>query len=135
MDRDLYKQECSHRWTGQALANAHANWRTFQEHRPALIAILLPYLRDSGCRDASGHYHNPTHTLTGWLWECTKAPENSWLWDFCDHYQKCHLSRGIIQYCKQLIAEIKATQDPTEGDPQTHLDLQPSAQTSSPSLP
>jgi hypothetical protein len=121
--RDAYREECSMRWSGDALRNARGNWETFEEHHADIVAVLEPYLRDSGCRDIAGNYHNPDHTLTGWLWKCSEAKENWWIWDFCEHYQKCHLRRGIIQYCKQVIVEIKAAQDPAPGHPEITLDF------------
>jgi hypothetical protein len=112
------------RWSGDAFRNARANWTMFEEHRADIVAVLEPYLRDSGCRDIAGNYHNPDHTLTGWLWKCSEARENSWIWDFCAHYQKCHLSRGLIIYCKMVIVEIKAAQDPAPGHPEITLDYE-----------
>jgi hypothetical protein len=123
MDRIQYNKECATRWDREALQNAMANWSLFQEHRMDLVAILQPYLKDSGCRDLSGKYQNPNHTLTDWLWTCSAAPGNHWIWDFCAHYQTCHLARGIIPYCKQLIAELQ------------HPDRDGSASPHQPSLP
>lgn len=112
--QQTYRDECAKLWDREALRNALANWILFQRHHANLVAILRPYLADSMVPDLAGTYQNPEGTLTAWLWKCSAAPENSWIWDFCEHYQKCHLSRGLIIYCKMLIAELKATEpDPS----------------------
>lgn len=104
-DRAEYLEECKRRWYGRPLANAAANWTLFEQHRLQLIAILQPYLKDSGVQDEAGNYRNPDYTLTSWLW--TNSNEHWWIWDFCDHYQRCHLRRGLIAYCKQIIRELE----------------------------
>ena len=107
-DRKAYIDECAMRWDGECLRDARRNWQLFEEHYDELVAILTPYLRDSGVQDIAGKYHNPDHTLTSWLWTCSNAEGNGWTWDFCEHYQKCHLRRGLIAYAKQVIRELQA---------------------------
>lgn len=107
-DRKEYLRECEARWEGPALMDARRNWRIFEEAHDALVAILVPYLRDNWIKDISGKCHNPDGTLTAWLWKCSADSENWWIWDFCEHYQKCHLRRGLIAYAKQVIREIEA---------------------------
>lgn len=107
-DRKAYLDECAMRWDGPALMDARRNWRIFEEAHDALVAILVPYLRDNWIKDISGKCHNPDGTLTAWLWKCSADQENWWIWDFCEHYQKCHLRRGLIAYAKQVIRELQA---------------------------
>lgn len=108
-DREKYVEEVRLRWSGECLANAKLNWHLFEEHHDDLVEILRPYLRDCWCEDLAGKMHNPEGSLTSWLWICTNA--NSWLWDFCNHYQKCFLRRGLIAYCKQVIAEMRSASE------------------------
>jgi hypothetical protein len=105
-DRKAYNAECAMRWHGEPLRDARHNWHTFEAHHAELVEILKPYLRDNVCEDLSGKMHNPDGTLTAWLWKNSEA--NPWLWSFCEHYQKCHLARGLIAYCKQVIGELSA---------------------------
>ncbi len=105
-DRKAYLLECEARWSGPALMNARLNWRIFEENYEAIVGVLTPYLRDNMCEDLTGKMHNPEGTLTAWLWKVSDQKENWWVWDFCEHYQKCHLRRGLIAYCKQVIAEL-----------------------------
>lgn len=107
-DRKAYVEECAGRWSGECLRNARSNWQLFEKHHAEIVAILTPYLRDPGLRDLSGKYHNPDYTLTSWLWTCSNAQEKWWIFDFCEHYQKCHLRRGLIAYCKQVIRELQS---------------------------
>ena len=127
--RKTYSDECGTRWGGDALRNARGNWTLLEERHDDIVAVLQPYLRDSGVRDIAGNYLNPDHTLTSWLWKCSEAKENWWIWDFCDHYQKCHLRRGLIIYCKMVIAELKVAADSTPGHPEIKLDFETSAYT------
>lgn len=107
-DRNAYLLECEARWEGPALMDARRNWRIFEEAHDSLVEILKPYLRDNWCHDINGKMLNPHGTLTAWLWECSDQKENWWIWDFCEHYQKCHLRRGLIAYAKQVIGELKS---------------------------
>lgn len=121
---EQYQIQCGQRWVGTALADAHSNWELFERHHKDLVVILEPYLKDSGVHDLSGNSLNPRHTLTAWLWKCAESQENSWIWDFCSHYQKAHLSRGLIQYCKMVIHEMKSKPDPFAGHPEITLDFE-----------
>lgn len=107
-DRAAYLIACGQRWSGAQLSDARRNWRVFEENNESIVAVLAPYLRDNFCEDLGGKKHNPEGTLTAWLWKCSDCPENWWVWDFCEHYQKCHLRRGLIEYCKQVIGEMKS---------------------------
>ncbi|AHF94036.1 hypothetical protein OPIT5_03945 [Opitutaceae bacterium TAV5] len=105
-DRKAYAEECALRWSGECLRDARRNWNVFEENYETLAEIIRTYLRDNYCEDLDGKAHNPSGTLTAWLWQCSDA--NPWIWGFCAHYQKCHLRRGLIAYCKQVIGEIQA---------------------------
>lgn len=109
MNRSTYIEECAIRWHGEYLENARHNWNLFQRNRETLETVLKPYLKDAWVPDLNGKHSNPNGTLTSWLWVCSKS--HSWLVDFCEGTQTCHLSRGIIQYCKQLIAELEAADE------------------------
>lgn len=91
------------RWTGDALRDARANLQGFQAHHEDIVAILRPYFADPGCVDLSGKFHNPDYALSSWLWACSNHPDNHWIWDFCEHYQRCHLRRGLLFYCEQIL--------------------------------
>lgn len=119
-----YRLQCAHRWTGPALEDACANWELFEAHYADVAAIVKPYLKDNRVHDIVGRSLNPGGSLTSWLWQCAAAQENSWIWDFCSHYQRTHLARGIIPYCKMVIAEINATQDANPGHPEIALDFE-----------
>ncbi len=94
----------------------------FEELHADIEAIVRVYLHDCWVKDISGKCHNPDGTLSGWLWKCAEA--HSFIWDFCTHYQTGHLSRGLIAYCKMVIVEIKAAQDPAPGHPEITLDFE-----------
>lgn len=113
LSREAYNAEVAQRWFDGPLSDARRNWCQFEEHQEELVAILLPYLRDPQCEDVGGTSRNPQGTLTAWLW--VNCDGNPWIWDFCVHYQKCHLRRGLIAYCKQLIQAIEAAKAPAEG--------------------
>jgi hypothetical protein len=105
-DRRAYIEECAFRWQGECLRDARRNWNLFKEHHNEIVEILKPYLRDPCCEDLAGKMHNPSGTLTEWLW--LNSERDPWIFDFCEHWQRCHLRRGLIAYCKQVISEIKA---------------------------
>ena len=104
-NRKAYVKEVKLRWDGEPLRDAVSNWRLFEEHHGEISEFVRMYLRDPFCADLSGKSHNPEGTLTSWFWKLSDA--NPFIWDFCEHYQTCHLRRGIIQYAKQIIAELK----------------------------
>ena len=104
-----YKAEVEMRWYGDPLWDALENWKLFEEHRADLKHIIRVYLRDNWVEGFCDDCYNPEGTLTAWLWQC--SDRHWWLWDFCNHYQRCHLRRGAIAYSKQLINEIEANTD------------------------
>jgi len=108
-DRQAYIEECSLRWHGECLRDARRNWAIFEKHHEAVVAVLTPYLRDNWVEDIHGKIQNPDGTLTAWLWKCSDQKDNWWIWDFCEHYQTCHLRRGLIAYAKQVISELANT--------------------------
>jgi hypothetical protein len=110
VDRARYREMVAFRWYDEPLKDARRNFRLFEEHRAELEEIVRPYLRDNWCEDMAGKCRNPDGTLTGWLWKCTEVQENWWIWDFCNHYQRCHLRRGILQYCHLLIEQLQTPQ-------------------------
>ncbi|RRJ96812.1 hypothetical protein Ga0100231_023890 [Opitutaceae bacterium TAV4] len=107
-DREAYNAECALRWHSDCLRNARRNWNVFEAHYTELVEIIRPYLRDNSVKDIHDKSLNPQGTLTAWLWVNSDA--HPWLWDFCEHYQKCHLRRGLIAYCKQVIGEIQSSE-------------------------
>lgn len=110
------------RWDGEAFLDAVKNWIVFEDHHEDIVGILAPYLRDCWVSGVGGEMHNPEGTLTAWLWKCSAA--HSFIWDFCEHYQRAHLRRGLIAYCKQVIREIEAKPDPAAGHPEVSLDFE-----------
>lgn len=112
MNAVLYKEKCAMRWEGHCLQDAYHNWHLFTKHHDDLVEILRPYLADCFCPDLTGQSRNRDGTLTAWLWKCTEGQANPWIWDFCNHYQRCHLRRGLIFYCEQLLSELKAIPEP-----------------------
>lgn len=63
--------------------------------------------------DVSGKCHNPDGTLTALLWKMQEAwqPDKSCLYpllDFCEHYQRVFLRRGLVIYCSMLLRLIEA---------------------------
>jgi hypothetical protein len=77
------------------------------------------YHRDPVQEDQSGKCHNPDGTLTAFLWQLQLAiqPDRSCLsplLDFCEHYQRVFLGRGLIIYCSMILRELEK---PTPDDP------------------
>lgn len=110
MDKKAYIEECRGRWHSKQLRDCSANWGIFKKHHAELVELLRPYLRDNFLTDLNGRCMNPAGSLTAWLW--LNSESHTWLWDFCEHYQQCHLRRGLIAYCKQVIEEIRDTANP-----------------------
>lgn len=104
-DKETYLAEVAGRWDREALRDARSNWGLFQRHHGDIVALLKPYLADNWCPDLNGKSRNPEGTLTSWLWKCSEA--NPFIWDFCVHYQRCHLRRGLIIYSKMVIEEME----------------------------
>lgn len=103
LDREAYREQCRQRWSGDALRDALGNWSHWQELRPTLNAGMRVYrLQDK--------------SLTDFLWEFQFeiTPDRSNLFpllDFCDHYQRCHLGRGLIFYCSQILRLLEGHED------------------------
>jgi len=107
-----YRAKCEQRWYGLALRDALANWKLWKEMDDYLRTAMREYLRNSGQVDATGNYHNPDHTLTGFLWNCQTALQKSKsslypFLDFEEHYQKIFLKRGLLIYCESILRELE----------------------------
>ena len=110
--RKSYRAKCEQRWYGIALRDALANWKLWKEMDDYLRTAMREYLRNSGQVDISGKYHNPDHTLTGFLWNCQAALQKSKsslypFSDFEEHYQKIFLKRGLLIYCESILRELE----------------------------
>jgi len=116
MNRDEYKSECRQRWSGGCLQDAYENWHHFEAFLESLTEAMRQYLHNPCLEDFSGKCHSDG-TLTQFLWNLQKGwyePDMGSLWpllDFCDHYQKVHLRRGLIIYCKQILRDIETPQE------------------------
>jgi len=111
--RDTYRSECDQRWEGQSLRNARGNWSHWKSLHAELEKAMREYLRNPQQEDLTGKAHNPNGTLTDFLWTLQSAwqPNKACLapfLDFCEHYQKVHLRRGLVIYCTMLLREIEA---------------------------
>lgn len=113
-DRATYKAECEKRWHGDPLHDALANWKKWQELHDDLLEAMRSYKRNPGMVDMGGKYHNPDATLTSFLWKMQSAWQPNPcrldpLIDFCDHYQRLFLRRGLLIYCAMLLRCIETT--------------------------
>ncbi len=100
LDREAYAEQCRRRWSGDALRDALGNWKNWQELRPTLNAGMRLYREQD-------------KSLTDFLWhfQAEITPDRSNLWpliDFCEHYQKVHLRRGLIIYCSQILRVLES---------------------------
>lgn len=91
--------------------DALANWHKWEEMREYLVDAMKQYRHNSGQVDIGGKYHNPDHSLSGFLWNCQAAlqPSKSRLdpfLDFEEHYQKIFLRRGLTIYCGAILDEL-----------------------------
>lgn len=113
MTKKEYESECDKRWYGVALSDALHNWNQWEEMREYLVEVMRQYRHNSGQVDMSGKYHNPDHSLSGFMWNCqltfdpTQTHLNPFL-DFEEHYQKIFLRRGLLIYCGGILDELKA---------------------------
>lgn len=119
--RREYRRQCELRWSYRAIHNARGNWSHFEELKPQLLEALRAFQKDPLQVDLSGKSHNPDGTLTSFLWSLQTAlqPDKSRLHpllDFCDHYQKVHLRRGLVIYCGLLLRGLRtvAPADPRQ---------------------
>lgn len=81
-DRQAYAERCRQRWSG-----------------PAMHDALVRYESDGG-------------SLGEFLWKLQEQwqPDKSRLdplLDFCDHYQKVFLRRGLVFYCEMILEAVK----------------------------
>lgn len=110
MDRKKYLVECSKQWGGRALADARANWATFERLRNRLWLELAKFKRDPFFR-VDGAIKNPDGRLSGFLWAisdkfCQRPGDFPEVLDFEEHFQKFFLRRGLLIYCKQILDDI-----------------------------
>lgn len=119
LDKDTYAQKCRERWDSDPLRNAIANWERWQSLRGNLIEAMQVYLHNPHMIDLAGKEH-ANGTLTDFLWKTQTAwqPDRSRLdplLDFCNHYQKVFLRRGLLIYCELLLQSLQtpATTEPT----------------------
>ena len=111
-DRATYKEECEKRWHGECLRDALANWKQWQEIHAELLEAMRSYKRNPGMVDMAGTWH-ADGSLTDFVWKMQSAwqPNKSRLdpfLDFCDHYQRVFLRRGLLIYCGMLLRSIEA---------------------------
>lgn len=114
--REYYKTECEKRWDGPALRDARGNWQHWGELHEQLEEAMRKFHRDPMQKDLAGAFHNPSGRLTDFLWTLQSAwnPSPSSLaplLDFCDHYQRIFLRRGLVIYCTMLLREIEKPQE------------------------
>ena len=107
-DRAHYNEQCELRWSGGPLRDAKRNWHHWLELHDDLENQLRRYKRDPQV-----HGYNPDGTLTSFLWKLQDAwqPDKSCLFpllDFCDHYQRIFLRRGLLIYCTMVLKALEA---------------------------
>lgn len=112
MDRTAYFAECVNQWDGDQLQDALGNWETWQELHDDLLGAMRKFRSNPSMRDLSGKYHNPKGTLAALLWSMQEAwqPDNRRLdplLDFCEHYQRVFLRRGLVIYCTMLLRMMR----------------------------
>jgi hypothetical protein len=112
VDRAEYRRLIAARWTGDALRDAARNHKAFAEIHDQLTDAMRAFARDPWKKDIHDRCLNPDGTLTAYLWKLQEAiqPDKSCLYpllDFCEHWQKCHLRRGVLQYCQLILREIE----------------------------
>lgn len=105
--RAEYRAECRKRWDGPALMDAVGNWTHWQSIRQDLREAMRQFRKNPFMTDLNG-VHHADGTLTDYLWKLQAAMQPDKcrldpLLDFCDHYQKCHLRRGLLIYCTMLL--------------------------------
>ena len=113
LDRAHYNDQCALRWSGEPLRDARRNWHHYQGMQGDLVTALLAYKRNPMLHDGGEFYGNPDGTLTSFLWKLQDAwqPDKSCLaplLDFCDHYQKIFLRRGLLIYCTTILRHLEA---------------------------
>ncbi len=115
IDHKVYLEKCRERWSGAQYSDARANWSHFNAMHDDLVASLREFKRNPLLTDLAGQHHNPDGTLTAFLWKLqgARSPNNGSLWplcDFCDHYQRVFLRRGLIVYCTLILRAIEAAE-------------------------
>ena len=115
-----YLEACAMRWSWPELSNAFSNWHAFEAMRDDLLDAMRKFRANPQMEDLSGKAHNPSGRLTDLLWTMQKAwqPDPACLrpfLDFCDHYQKVFLRRGLVIYCSMLLRELEPV--PAPGEP------------------
>ena len=105
--RQIYRAECRKRWDGPALMDAVGNWTHWESIRQELCEAMRQFRKNPHMTDLNGKMH-ADGTLTDYLWKLQSAmqPDKGRLdplLDFCSHYQKCHLRRGLLVYCSILL--------------------------------
>lgn len=118
VDREAYRDKCRQRWCDEPLRDALANFRHFEAWRPKLLEALLKYHADPMQKQPDGTFLNGSGHLTDFLWtlQTQFQPDPSRLdplLDFCNHYQKVFLRRGLIIYCTALLRIIEAVKEGT----------------------
>ena len=110
-DRETYRQACRMRWDGEALRDAVGNWKHWKSINQELREAMRQFKRNPCMTDLNGMDH-ANGTLTDYLWKLQSAMQPDPcrldpLIDFCEHYQKCHLRRGMLIYCTMLLKSFE----------------------------
>lgn len=121
-----YLADCEQYYSARVIKDARRNWEHFQELEPRLRAALREFQNNQFQKDLAGRCHNASGSLTGFLWNLHTAWQADRsrldpLLDFCDHYQKVFLRRGLVSYCKLLLAELDAGPPPDPNQPELAL--------------
>lgn len=103
---------CRNRWSGEAFKDARHNFADWRDLHETLEEQMHVFKRNPGLRDMNGKYHNPSCTLTDFLWKLQESltPDKSCLsplLDFEEYFQKVFLRRGLIIYCSLLLEQMK----------------------------
>ena len=111
IDPLYYCDECRKRWHGPALRDAFSNWSHWQSIRSDLLEAMRQFRRNPCMTDLNGKDH-ADGTLTDYLWTLQSAMQPDQrridpLLDFCEHYQKVHLRRGLLIYCTMLLRSFE----------------------------
>lgn len=101
VDLTAYQAECAMRWYGPALTDAKHNWHAWRK-----LHVLLDR--------AMVRYRDQSLSLSQYLWalQTEVQPDRSCFnpfLDFEERYQSVFLCRGLVIYCKLILAaqEIK----------------------------
>jgi hypothetical protein len=98
--REYYTMRCRAHWDREPLRDAIGNWSHFRELHEALSEAMRRFKSEG------------RGSLKPFLWDLQKqiSPNQNTLHpllDFCDHYQRIFLRRGLVIYCEMILAQLE----------------------------